>query len=114
MSTSSLQYQCQRCGNCCRWPGEVVLSEADIVAMADFLEVTVNEFTEQFTVLRSSRQGLALKQNADNSCVFLNSINECRVQKAKPAQCSAFPNAWRFPGWRQICEATPVAPTLPT
>ena len=35
--------------------------------------------------------------------------NACRIHPVKPAQCAGFPNKWNFPGWRQVCEAVPVA-----
>ena len=31
------RYLCQRCGNCCRWPGFVRVDEDEINAMAQFL-----------------------------------------------------------------------------
>jgi hypothetical protein len=35
-------------------------------------------------------------------------VNECRIQPVKPVQCRGFPNEWRFPGWREMCEAIEV------
>ena len=31
------------------------------------------------------------------------------INEVKPQQCRDFPNKWNFPGWRQVCEAIPVA-----
>jgi hypothetical protein len=31
------RYACQRCTNCCRWPGFVKLTEFDIAAISEFL-----------------------------------------------------------------------------
>ncbi|MCP4847688.1 MAG: YkgJ family cysteine cluster protein [Verrucomicrobiaceae bacterium] len=104
-----IYYDCQSCGNCCRWPGEVPVGQAEISRMADHLDCTDESFIERFTTLRQSRSGLTLKQHEHGACVLLKS-NLCRVHRVKPDQCSGFPNRWQFPGWRQICEAIPRHP----
>ncbi len=101
-------YQCQRCGNCCRWPGSVRLTPEDIEAMAKYLRMGEAEFIGEFTDLHPNRQGLVLKNQPDGACVFLEGKNVCRIQDAKPFQCQGFPNRWNFPGWRDVCEAIPV------
>ena len=103
------RYLCQRCGNCCRWPGFVRVDRGEIDAMASFLGMTPMDFIAQNTELRPSRTGLMLKSNPDGSCIFLQGVNTCAIQKAKPQQCRDFPNKWRFDGWRKKCEAIEVA-----
>ena len=102
-------YQCQRCTNCCRWPGEVVLSETDLDRIAEFLELSVYDFVAEFTSLRANRTGLTLREKPDEgtTCVFLDG-QDCRINPVKPEQCAGFPNTWNFKGWRSSCEATPV------
>jgi len=102
---SNIRYLCQRCGNCCRWPGFVRVDTKEIDAMAEFLGHTPNEFIERHTSLRPSRTGLMLKSRPDGSCIFLEGVNTCAVQSVKPQQCRDFPNRWNFPGWRDLCEA---------
>ena len=105
---SDPRYLCQRCGNCCRWPGFVRLDDQEINSIAAFLQLTPAEFIEQHTELRPSRSGLMLKSNPDGSCIFLKGINTCTIQAVKPQQCRDFPNKWRFDGWREKCEAIEV------
>ncbi|MEM7147566.1 MAG: YkgJ family cysteine cluster protein [Verrucomicrobiota bacterium] len=113
MTTPPTHYQCQRCANCCRWPGEVVLTTNDIQTIARFLHLTETEFIENYTRLRQNRTGLSLTEKPDGACEFLHGI-DCTINDAKPAQCRDFPNKWNFPGWRQVCEAIPVpAPSAP-
>jgi Fe-S-cluster containining protein len=100
-------YQCQRCANCCRWPGEVVLTEEDTVRIASHLELSTYDFVARHTALRRNRQGLTLLAREDGSCEFLEGI-DCRIQAVKPEQCRGFPNDWQFPGWRELCEAVEV------
>jgi len=100
-------YQCQRCTNCCRWPGFVKLTDADISAISAFLGMTEWDFIQEYTRLGPNRTGLALNDTGDGACIFLNG-RDCAIQPAKPAQCKGFPNHWNFPGWRDVCEAVPV------
>ncbi len=100
-------FACQRCGNCCRWPGFVKVSEVEIATIAAFLEVEESEFIQRYTRLRPERNGLALTDKPDGECVFLEG-RDCMIQKVKPGQCRGFPNEWNFPGWRETCEAVPV------
>lgn len=102
-----VHYVCQRCGNCCRWPGEVPVGEAEISAIATFLEIPVEVFVEQYTQLRRNRAGLTLIEKPDGACIFLEG-NDCTINPVKPVQCRGFPNTWNFQGWREICEAIPV------
>jgi Fe-S-cluster containining protein len=108
-----IYYQCQRCTNCCRWPGLVLIQESEIAGMADFLGVTEHDFIQRYTRLRPQRDGLALIDKGpaadgpyNHECIFLDG-RDCRIQPVKPRQCAGFPNTWNFPGWREECEAVP-------
>ncbi len=100
-------YTCQRCTNCCRWPGFVKLTNSDITAISHFLEMSEVDFIQKYTRLRPRRDGLALIDQPDGACIFLEG-RDCRIQSVKPLQCRGFPNEWNFPGWREVCEAIEV------
>lgn len=100
-------YQCQRCTNCCRWPGFVKITDTDISALAQFLGVSEFDFVQRYTRLRQYRDGLALIDKPNGECIFLDG-NDCSVQPVKPKQCKGFPNEWNFPGWKKVCEAIPA------
>jgi len=100
-------YQCQRCGNCCRWPGDVCLEEDEIAPIARFVGLPEEAFIKQYTRLRTDRQGLSLTEKPNDECIFLDD-NICLIQPVKPRQCREFPNKWNFPGWQNECEAIPV------
>ena len=102
-----LFYVCQRCTACCKWPGDVRIEEDEIQSIAAFLNLADNEFIDQFTRLRTNRQGLSLIEKENHECIMLEG-NACRIHAVKPEQCAGFPNKWNFPGWRQVCEAIPV------
>ncbi|HXG46377.1 MAG TPA: YkgJ family cysteine cluster protein [Methylomirabilota bacterium] len=99
-------YECQRCAACCRWPGQVRLSEEEIGRLAVFLGLTEYDFIQRFTRLSANRQQLALQDKPNGECVFLDGI-DCRVQPVKPQQCRDFPNLWNFPGFEKVCRAVP-------
>ncbi len=104
---SDIYYQCQRCTNCCKWPGFVKLTDGDISAISEFLGMDETTFIQDFTRLRPRRDGLALIDKPNGECIFLDGP-DCRVQKVKLFQCTGFPNTWNFPGWRDVCEAIPI------
>ncbi|MFA9197609.1 MAG: YkgJ family cysteine cluster protein [Aliarcobacter sp.] len=101
------KYLCERCTNCCRWPGDVKVSDSEISAIASFLKMKQDLFIEKYTRLRSDRRGLSLIDQPDGACIFLDG-QDCQIQPVKPDQCRGFPNAWNFPGWRDICQATEI------
>ena len=101
------KYLCERCTNCCRWPGDVKVSDAEISAIASFLKMKQDLFIEKYTRLRSDRRGLSLIDQPDGAGIFLDG-QDCQIQPVKPDQCRGFPNAWNFPGWRDICQATEI------
>lgn len=102
-----VRYACQRCGNCCRWRGEVPVTEGEIETIAGHLGLEVVDFVARYTSLRANRAGLTLIEKPDGECIFLDGI-DCTIQAVKPDQCAGFPNRWNFPGWREQCEAIPV------
>ncbi|MCB1229247.1 MAG: YkgJ family cysteine cluster protein [Verrucomicrobiae bacterium] len=105
--SEDVYYVCQRCGNCCRWPGEVPVSDQEIRDIALFLGIPETIFIEQYTQLRLNRAGLTLIDQPDGACIFLED-NACTINPVKPDQCRGFPNRWNFAGWRDLCEAIPV------
>ncbi len=99
-------YQCDRCTACCRWPGEVKLTEGEIRQIAEHLDISESAFIKNYTRLKANRSGLALKDQSDGACTFLKDGN-CRIQPVKPRQCREFPNLWNFPNFQEVCHAIP-------
>ena len=93
------RFVCTGCGVCCRWPGHVLLTDADISELAAHLAMDEVDFIAQYTRLASNRAQLSLKDQADGSCIFLDG-DMCEVYEARPLQCRSFPAAWQV---RQGC-----------
>lgn len=99
------KFRCLRCGNCCRHEGEVRLADGEAEAIAAALNITVDQFTNQYTKLRDDRCGLSLLDSPDGrSCIFLReSPIGCAIHEAKPRQCRNFPFMWKYEDWTQVC-----------
>jgi len=96
---------CQRCGNCCRVRGYVRLREDEIDTIADYLGLSVSDFTKSYTRVTRDRRGLSLIEHADGSCIFLRDDSLCMINDVKPAQCRDFPHVWNFAGYENLCAA---------
>jgi uncharacterized protein len=103
-------WECDRCTACCRWPGDVNLTDAEIQAIALHLGLSEPEFIRRHARVNQRRTGLSLTEKPDGSCIFLDG-NACVIQSVKPGQCRDFPNLWNFPDFRRFCQATPVEMT---
>ena len=99
-------YECQRCTACCRWPGQVRLTDEEIARLARFKGLTEFDFIQKYTRLAQDRRGLALQDKPNGECIFLEG-SDCAVQAVKPKQCRDFPNLWNFPGFEKVCRAIP-------
>ncbi|MDR0993925.1 MAG: YkgJ family cysteine cluster protein [Verrucomicrobiota bacterium] len=91
-------FVCQRCGACCRWPGSVLLTDADIVAAAAGLQLPEETFIAHYTQLARNRAQLTLKEQVDGSCLLLDASGSCRIYDGRPRQCREFPDGWRVEG----------------
>lgn len=92
----SKEFKCTGCGECCRWSGSVLLSDADISRLATHLGTTEQECIDRHTRLAPNRIQLALLDQADGSCAFLAG-DRCSIYEARPEQCRSFPFAWSVP-----------------
>jgi len=91
-------FACHQCGICCRWPGSVLLTKADITAISATLQLAEDDFIQRHTILSPNRRQLSLKEAPDGSCEFLGADNRCRIYDARPKQCRDFPYRWRADG----------------
>ena len=69
--TMSVFYECQRCTACCRWPGQVRLTDNEIGQLATHLGLFGDEFIQQYLRLTRDRRSLALMEKGNGECVFL-------------------------------------------
>jgi len=84
----------------------VRLTDEEISRIATFRGLSEYDFIQRFTRLSHDRRGLALAEQPNGACVFLDG-NECSIQSVKPQQCRDFPNLWRHPDAAELCAAIP-------
>ncbi len=79
----------------------------EVVSIAAFLELELDDFIARFTRLRSDRNGLSIIERPNHECSMLEN-GGCKIHAVKPDQCRGFPNRWNFPGWQDVCEAKAI------
>lgn len=95
---AGLRFSCTMCGNCCTGPeGFVLVSDAEVSALAKRLGVGEAEFIERYTrVLPNGRSLIERETHAGHDCVFLDrdavpGQAVCGVYEDRPAQCRTWP-----------------------
>lgn len=116
-----IYFSCQRCGECCKGfnNGEVYLYHEDIVNLVEFLKKntknkeTLTSFCKKYVkIINTSfywkRKGASRGRTYsfktlgfkfigdDEHCSFLSDENLCKVHKARPFQCRAYPIGWNM------------------
>lgn len=87
--SQGLRFKCTGCGGCCTGaPGVVWVSDDEIADMAQYLKMTVQEFTRRY--VRQMGERLSLKELANYDCIFLKE-RKCTVYGVRPKQCRTFP-----------------------
>ena len=110
-----LKFTCSGCGDCCTGaPGYVWVNKQEIEQLAQLVEVTPEEFRDQYTRKIGIRRSLNEFGNGD--CVFFgNESRKCEVYSARPRQCRTWPfwdSNLRSPEtWEQTCETCPGSGT---
>ena len=113
--SDGLRFECSGCGDCCTGaPGFVWVNEAEIAAMAERLELGVEEFKDQYTRKIGARR--SLKEFGNGDCVFFdNHSRGCEVYDLRPRQCRTWPfwdsNLKSPKAWQQTCKECPGSGT---
>ena len=87
---------CDTCGGaCCTGAsGYIWAKYPEIEKMADFLNLTIEEFASNYLKKVKHRYSLIEKQLDDNNfaCIFFNNeLKECSIYDVRPRQCRTFP-----------------------
>lgn len=93
------EFKCTLCGKCCEWEGYVAITELDAEKISMHLELTLEEFLEQYTEVSENRKHLILKEPMDGTCLFYHRESKrCQIYTARPQQCRDFPWKWQHDG----------------
>lgn len=115
-----LRFECTGCGQCCTGaPGYIWVSGEEIQQIAQFLNFSIEEFSERY--LRRVKGRLSLLELPKTfDCIFLKD-KKCQIYSVRPIQCRTFPwwpkNLKSEKEWRdaaRFCEGIRAeAPLIP-
>jgi Fe-S-cluster containining protein len=85
-----LHFKCTECGQCCTGsPGYVWVSSSEAEAIAEFLQISIDEFIQKYTRRIGNR--ISLKEHSRTyDCTFLKG-KKCQIYGVRPKQCRTFP-----------------------
>lgn len=86
--TASDIFECRQCGECCKGYGGTFVTGSDILAIADYIGTSSDDFIGEYASLSAS--GLVLAQGEDGYCVFAEQ-GRCKIHPVKPGMCKAWP-----------------------
>jgi len=93
MKVDGINFECTKCGDCCRWGGYVFLTDVDIGKLRTKEGLSLFKFLSKYTKEKQIggevKRVLANKEGS-TECVFLDG-NSCSVNDIKPHQCSEYP-----------------------
>ncbi len=110
-----LKFKCSGCGDCCTGaPGYVWVNQEEMKMMAGEVDLSLEEFQDQYTRKIGIRR--SLKEFGNGDCVFFDhETRKCEVYAARPRQCKTWPfwdSNLRTPkDWEQTCEECPGSGT---
>jgi len=86
---------CATCeGRCCTGEsGYIYVNKSEIFAIAEVLEMSVNEFALKYLFKKGYKYSIKEKKRGNSyECVFYDRVsNGCKIYNARPNQCKTFP-----------------------
>jgi hypothetical protein len=80
-------FECLKCGDCCKGYGGTYVSESDIDAIADYLDMEAADFKSTYCEYSGGKP--VLSQKSDGYCVFWDEL--CTIHPVKPRMCRRWP-----------------------
>ncbi len=95
--SAGLHFECSQCGLCCGGcPGYVWVTDEEILRIAEYLDMEVDDFVEKYLFEENSR--LSLREQPNYDCIFLEqngNAKRCRIYSVRPQQCRTWP-FWKY------------------
>lgn len=91
----SFQFSCNRCGRCCYWRDDIIVSPSDVFRASKVLEIHplafISKYCEIFLGGQSRTPLVRVKADLkDGHCVLLKN-KQCSIHKGKPTVCAMYP-----------------------
>jgi uncharacterized protein len=80
-------FQCDMCGVCCKGFGGTYVTEEEITAISNYLNINSTSFINKYCQI--TRIGTVLSQKKDGYCIFWD--KKCSIHPVKPPMCKAWP-----------------------
>lgn len=93
-SKADFNFECKRCGACCKIEGIVRLQDDDPAKIAAFIGISESDFIANETEIAPDRRGLILKDREDGACAMLGADNRCKIYPVRPEKCRTYPYEW--------------------
>ena len=94
------EFECRRCGNCCRGDGYVWVDSDAIEQIATFLGLATANFGGRY--LRKIGPRYSLVDNHNGDCIFFEYGQGCLIYPVRPEQCRCFPFWDAHPDQRMV------------
>ncbi|MEQ9365116.1 MAG: YkgJ family cysteine cluster protein [Leptospirales bacterium] len=89
---AQFRFKCTGCGNCCKGPGSVYFTPADLKAIEEHLDLKTPAERRALRerIIQREENGYAVHRTG-GACYFLDENNRCTIYPVRPLQCSTFP-----------------------
>ncbi|MCD4830272.1 MAG: YkgJ family cysteine cluster protein [Anaerohalosphaeraceae bacterium] len=89
---AGLHFECTQCSACCCGPEEGVIwiTKPEMILLADFLDITVDELQKNYTKKYGLRTSI-IEHPKTKDCIFLDRQKGCRIYNFRPNQCRTWP-----------------------
>lgn len=108
--SGGLRFRCTMCGKCCTGaPGFVWVTDEEVAAIADFLQLPHGEMLGLYTRIVLGER--SLRERANGDCIFWDKAAGCTIYEVRPAQCRTWPfwesNIKSPAAWQHTCDICP-------
>jgi Fe-S-cluster containining protein len=112
---NGLSFDCTQCGRCCKTVGDVWFNGEEVLAAAELLGTSSEDFIAKYGQGETVEGWLRLKDKksleGDYGCIFLGDDGKtCSIYEARPTQCRTYPWWPRLIASPEAWAAESVAP----
>ena len=85
-----IAFQCKRCGECCKYRGDIFLTPLDVYYICNYLKISLETFLNSYVTLTDIKLYIKTKGDTEKTCIFYTD-NGCLIHDVKPHACYVFP-----------------------
>ena len=79
------------CARCCRGEGYVYVSNKEASEIANYLNITLEEFLGKYTKFNDKGKRILIDKHDKVQCIFLRDDYKCAIYEVRPIQCKTYP-----------------------